>query len=278
MTANDSLERRIADHYAAEAPPRAPDWLLRSTLETIDATPQRRVLNRVPWRFPNMNNFAKVAIAAVVVIAVGAVGLSVLRPSTPSSVGGQPIASPSPSPASTPGTSPSDSPGSPPALTGTYTSDRYGFTISYPAGWVPRPATETWTTGFPDFSTTTGDVIYDPVLQGNLWIVVASQPLADGTTSTQWVDDLLASAGLGGVDTCDGPIEPVMIDGNQGRRCVSPSAAVAAGGRGYAVVLYVSGDDPALAVAYDRAYFDGILATLRLQPQDAVDSVPSASP
>jgi hypothetical protein len=37
MTANDRLERRVADYYAAEAPPRAPDWLLRSTLETIDA-------------------------------------------------------------------------------------------------------------------------------------------------------------------------------------------------------------------------------------------------
>ena len=81
MTANDNLERRIADHYAAEATPRAPDWLLRSTLEAIDVTPQRRVLMRVPWRDPHMNNFAKVAIAAVVVIAVGAVGLSLLRPS-----------------------------------------------------------------------------------------------------------------------------------------------------------------------------------------------------
>jgi hypothetical protein len=278
MTANDSLERRIADHYAAEAPPRAPDWLLRSTLDTIDATPQRRVLIRVPWRFPNMNNFAKVAIAAVVVIAVGAVGLSVLRPSTPSSVGGQPIASPSASASPTPGTSPSDSAESAPALTGTFTSNRYGFSISYPAGWVPRPGTDAWTTGFPDFGSTTGDVIYDPALQGNLWIVVASQPLAEGTTPTQWVDDLLASAGLGGVDSCDGPIEPVTIDGNQGRRCGSPSAAVVAGGRGYAVVLYRSADDPALAATYGRAYFDDILATLRLQPQDAVDSVPSASP
>ena len=167
---------------------------------------------------------------------------------------------------------------SPPALTGTYTSDRYGFSISYPAGWVPRPATDTWTTGFPDFGSTTGDVFYDPALQGNLWIVVASQPLAAGTTSTQWVDDLLASAGLGGVDSCDGPIEPVMIDGNQGRRCGSPSAAVVAGGRGYAVVLYRSSDDPAIAATYGRAYFDEILATLRLRPQDAVDSLPSASP
>ncbi len=276
MTANHSLERRIADQYAAEAPQRAPDWLLASTLETIDATPQRRVLISVPWRFTNMNSFAKVAIAAVVVIAVGAVGLSVLRPSTPSGVGGQPTASPSgsPSPSPTPSASPSSSPESPPALTETFTSAR-GFSISYPTGWVTRPATSPWTTGVPDFGSTAGDIIYDPVLESSLWIVVASQPLTDGTTATQWVDDALAV--LGADDFCDPPIEPVTIDGNQGRRCGS-TAAVAAGGRGYVILLYTSGDNPAAVAGYDEAYFDEILATLRLEPEDAVDPGPSASP
>ena len=268
MTANDSLERRIADHYAAEAPQRAPDWLLASTLQTIDDTRQRRVLIRVPWRSPNMNTFTKVAIAAVVVIAVGAVGLSLLRPSTSSGVGGQPGASPSASAFA----SPSGSSVSPPALTGTYTSDRYGFSISYPAGWVTRPATDTWTTSLPDFGSTTGDVIYDPVLQDHLWIMVASQSLPDGKTAAQWVDDLLVAAG-----ECAVPPGPVTIDGNQGQQCGS-LAAVAAGGRGYAIVLYTSGDDPTVVIAYDQAYFDAILATLQLQPQNAVDPGPSASP
>ena len=277
MTANDSLERRIADHYAAEATPRAPDWLLASTLETIEDTPQRRVLIRVPWRFPHMSNFAKLAVAAVVVIALGAVGLSVLSPQTPSEVGGQPTASPSASASPTPGTSPSSSSVSPTELTETFTSERFGFSISYPAGWVPRPATDAWTTGFPQYVSTNGDVIYEPVLGGDLWIVVASQPLADGTSSTQWVDDVLAT-GIGELDSCDPPIEPVTIDGNQGKRCGSPAAAVVAGGRGYAVLLYVGGDDSALADTYDRAFFDEILATVRLQPENAVESLPSASP
>ncbi len=277
MTANDSLERRIADHYAAEATPRAPDWLLASTLKTIEDTPQRRVLIRVPWRFPHMNNVAKLAVAAVVVIAVGAVGLSVLRPSTSSNLGGQPTASPSasPSPSPAPSASPSASPESPPALTETFTSER-GFSISYPTGWVPRPATTSWTTSFPDFASTDGDVIYDPVLQDHLWIVIASQPLADGTTAARWVDDLIAGLSANGL--CDPPIEPVTIDGNQGRQCGSSTAAVAAGGRGYAISLYTSGDDPAAVAKYDEAYFDEILATLRLQPEDAVDTLPSASP
>ena len=55
MNADLDLERRVADYYATEAPPRAPDWMLGAALATIDITPQRRVLIRVPWRFPIMN-------------------------------------------------------------------------------------------------------------------------------------------------------------------------------------------------------------------------------
>jgi len=65
MNANDNLERGIADVYHAEAPHRAPDWVLANALETIESTPQRRVLIRVPWRFPDMNNtFAKATLDA----------------------------------------------------------------------------------------------------------------------------------------------------------------------------------------------------------------------
>ncbi len=51
MNANDNLERGIADVYEREAPKRAPDWVLAKALETIESTPQRRVLIRAPWRF-----------------------------------------------------------------------------------------------------------------------------------------------------------------------------------------------------------------------------------
>jgi hypothetical protein len=71
MNANDDLERRIADFYETEAPPRAPDWVLGEALSTIDTTKQRRVLIRVPWRFPTMSSYAKLAVATVAVISVG---------------------------------------------------------------------------------------------------------------------------------------------------------------------------------------------------------------
>jgi hypothetical protein len=270
MSAHDDLERRIADFYASDVPTRAPDRVLGSVLDSIDDTNQRRVLIRAPWRFPNMNSFAKVAVAAVVVIAVGAVGLSVLGPGTEPGPGGPP--GPSPSPSASPSPSPSPSLIAK-ALTETFTSERYGFSISYPTGWATRPATDPWTTSFPDFGSTSGDVIYDPVLQDHLWIMVASQPLA-GKTATQWLDDLLA--GIGGAGICGEPTEPVTIDGTQGRLC-GASAATSAGDRGYLITLYTSGDDPAAVAEYDQAYFRQILATMQLTPEDAVDASPSAS-
>jgi hypothetical protein len=121
---------------------------------------------------------------------------------------------------------------------------------------------------------TSGDIIYDPVLESNLWLMVASQPLA-GKSAEQWVDAMLTE--LRGLDACDQPIEPVPIDGVQGRRCHS-SAAVSSGDRGYVIVLYTSGDDPAAVAGYDQEYFKAILATMQLTPEDAVDTPASASP
>lgn len=263
MNLNVDLGRRIAEFYASEAPPRAPDRVLEAVLEMTESTRQRRAPIRVPWRLPMMNTYAKLAIAAAVVIAGGAVGLSLLGPRSPSGVGGQSNASPSPSPS--------------PPLTETFTSERHGLSISYPSGWVARPATEAWTTGFPDFASSAGDIIYDPVQDaGHLWIMVASQPLA-GKTGDQWVDDILT--GLSSAENlCEPPREPVTIDSAPGERCAPSASAVSAGNRGYVILLYVSGDDPAVGLVYDQQYFEHILATVQLQPEDAVDVAPSASP
>ena len=285
MNANHELERRLADYYASEAPQRAPDRVLESVLAISEITRQRRAVFRSPWRFPIMNSYAKMAIAAVAVIAIGAVGLAVLRPGTSPGVRGLPAASPSMSPPPT--VSPSASFDGPLALTKTFTSERHGFSISYPTGWVTRPATEPWTghgsgcvIPIPCFVSTDGDVIYDPVsLAGNLWIVVASQPLG-GTSGEQWEDDLLAVLRSDGI--CEPPIEPVTIDDSEGKLCSSATAVTRAGDRGYLILLYVSGDDPTVGITYDQAFFNEMLATVQLIPEDAVDtassSAPSASP
>ena len=64
MRARFDLDQRIADYYATQAPPTAPDWVLREALATIDVTPQRRVLIRAPWRSLTMDTDTKSVTAA----------------------------------------------------------------------------------------------------------------------------------------------------------------------------------------------------------------------
>lgn len=79
MTTTRDLERRIAEFCATEAPQRAPVWVLESALATSERTRQRRGLIRAPWRFPIMDRDPRMVLAAVAVIAIGAVGLGALR-------------------------------------------------------------------------------------------------------------------------------------------------------------------------------------------------------
>jgi hypothetical protein len=263
MSVNHDLERRIADFYETEAPPAAPDWVLRDSLATIDITPQRRALIRVPWRrVPPMNTFARFAVAAVAVIAVGAIGVAILRPGTTPGIGG----ALSPSPSATP--SPVPSPSSPPKLTESYTSAVHGFTISYPADWNVRAATEPWTAGIPFQQDPSGDLIET---SNNRFLLVASQPRG-GRSSEAWFDAV--SSNRDWDDTCEPATVPVTIDGASGlivTHCDGTlTALVAVADRGYLVVLF--GFDES------EAWFQEILASMRLDPEGAIDGSPYPSP
>ena len=265
MTANDNLERRIADHYAAEVPQRAPDRVLHAALATIDTTRQRRVLVPAPWRLPTMNGFAKVAVAAVAVLAIGVLGLAVLRPGSGSGVGGQPTPSPT--------ASPTPDPSAPPPLGGTFISDVHGISLAYPTGWVTDPATRPWTPGEGlNYESPALDVIHDPKLDDNLFLAIASEPL-EGKTGDAWVADFLGDPDDGCGTT---PIEPITIDGVSGRMC-EQLAAVTTGGLGFHFRIY-TGDESSLSGYYDKAWFETVLATVQLSPEDAVAATPSGSP
>ncbi len=93
MSTTQHLEERIADYYQTEASPHAPNWLLTRALDVIDTTPQRRTVFGRPWRLPPMASVAKLAVGAVAIVTISAIGLTVLRPPA---VG--PATSPSPSP------------------------------------------------------------------------------------------------------------------------------------------------------------------------------------
>lgn len=262
MSVNHDLERRIAAFYETEAPPAAPDWVLRDALATIDITPQRRVLVRVPWRFPPMNTYARLAVAAVAVIAIGAIGVAFLRPGTTPDIGG----ALSPSPSATP--PPVPSPSAPPALTESYTSALHGFTVSYPAGWNVRVASRPWTAGIPFQQDPSADLIET---SSNRFLLVASQPLGS-RSGEAWSDAVSSNPDWG--DTCEPASEQVTIDGASGMivtHCDGTlTALVAVADRGYLVVLF--GFDES------EAWFREILASMRLDPQSAIDASPSPAP
>jgi hypothetical protein len=90
---------RLIDAFVAEGPTELPDRVYDAVREQIEQTNQRVVIG--PWRISDMHAFAKLAIAAAVLIAVGFAGVNLL-PSN-SSIGGlSPGPSPSPSPTPTP--------------------------------------------------------------------------------------------------------------------------------------------------------------------------------
>ena len=217
-----------------------------------------------------MNTYAKVAIAAVVVIAVGVVGLSLLRGSQGPSVGG-PVVSPSPSPTPSPSTTPN--PSLPPALTETFTSALHGISISYPTGWATQAATDQ-SPGFETgFLSPGADWIYEPLQQDHLFIALTSEALA-GAAGETWAGDYMSNPDEGCGTT---PTQAVTVDGAEGLMC-DGLALVWVTDRGYTIRLYRSGDDPWLDQAYDEAWFRTVLDTVQLAPEDAVDPSPSASP
>jgi hypothetical protein len=262
---------RLIHDFLMEGATELADPVYDAVRADIESNRQRVVIG--PWRMPTLNKLVPIGLGAVAVVVALVLGTQLLGPPRAGGVGGAPSAKPSataaPS-AAQPSPSPSESA---PALTGTFTSERHGISISYPIGWVTRPATEPWTTMVPDYLSNAGDVFYDPVREGNLWIAFASQPIGDSAPAA-WAADTIA------IDDGCGTTEPLAVDGATGLigagECTRATLTTA--GRGYFFWLYTGGDEPLLATIYDRAWFEEVLATVQLQSEAAVDGAPSASP
>lgn len=149
-----------------------------------------------------------------------------------------------------------------PALTETLASNVHGISVSYPAGWTPRTATEPWPAGEIVMQQSEfGDIIADDADE-NRFLALASQPLGDEAFDS-WAARYL------GIEGCD-PAEPITVDGAPGITGTScPLALAEAGGRGYLIWLY--GID-------DMEWFRQILATVQLDPDAAIDATPSDAP
>jgi hypothetical protein len=142
--ATDRDTTRIVRSWLEEGRTALPDHILDAVLDQVPATRQRRAWWPA-WRFADMNNIAKLLIAAAAVVAVAIVGINLL-PAGDGGVGG-PLVSPSPSPSPTPQASPSPSPAAAfppdgPLSAGTHAAiyDGIPFSFTVPtSGWRVDP-------------------------------------------------------------------------------------------------------------------------------------------
>jgi hypothetical protein len=262
MNADRDLERRLTDLYSAEAHLRAPDRVLGDVIDTVEMTPQRRAVSGLPRRIQTMNAFAKLAVAAVVVLALGAIGFAALSPRSPAV--GPPGFSPSPAPSeATPSPTialPTPTPlPTPAALTKTFTSPLHKIAIDYPGRWFVKPATQASTGAEANFGDPNADFIYDPTLQDHLYLATRSSPIGNQTPQAWLADQAVVSE-----CPSTGPVTIDGIAGTIGTDC--DVALVVKGDRGYAIHLYTSGDEPWVGQVYNRAWFLQVLATVKLDP------------
>lgn len=203
-------------------------------------------------------------------VYVGAIRLQPERPPVVSRETFEPAASP------TSTTSPSLL--VPPPLTERFDSALHGISVSYPAGWRTKPATQRWVHGPLAFDSSEVDVIFDPALQDAVYMAIVSEPL-DGQRPDDWCcspsveyPDVCepGSGGHGaGTSTLDGAKAFYVQSGciRHGRWGDRHAIFAATATRGYIVTLYVL--DASLGTNYDRDWFMSVLETVELRPENA---------
>ena len=264
---------RIIGSWMEEGRTRLPDHVLDAVLDQLPSTPQRRTMLGLPWRFPPMTSFAKLALTVVAIAAVGVVGLTLVQ---------GPVTGPAAPPSPTPSPSPVTPPPSP--FTERFDSAVHGLSISYPAGWETMPATEPRNDDSLTFGAADVDVIFDPTLQADLYIALVSEPLR-GLSGEEWVNGVNADdiCGVreegegvtGGSYNLDGASGFATSRIGSGAGC--DFVAVATGTRGYIIGLRIG--DEAHAEGFGWGWFKAVLETIDLRPEQAVDALsPAASP
>jgi hypothetical protein len=255
---NENDFDRTARAWLDDGPTRMADHALLSALKEIHTTRQRRAMWPVSMA-TSVTVVARVAMAAVLVVAVGLVAADVIRrvPDR-SSVGG---ASPSPSLQAALDF---------PDLTTTFVSPRNGFSVRHPDRVALTPAKQLW-----GFSKQVDDG-FDLVETGlGAFFQGASTEIPDGASIDDGVDAYLSEDSVS-PGSCRAPRSQqaeITIDGRPGKILECPKtteaavnevvATVVAGGRLYLFALLSDRSD-------FRAVFDAFAATIELTPETAV--------
>jgi hypothetical protein len=248
---NDNEFDLAARAWLEDGPTRISDRAVLSALEEIHTTRQRRAMWPA-WRATPVSIFARVASAAVLVVAVGLMAINVVqRQPDGSNVGG---ASPSPTPAQAVDF---------PDLTTTFVSSRNGFSVKHPDRAVLTPANvmDGWDPGDQE-----SDVGVDVVETGLVAVFKGASikaPEWEGSIDG-FVDDITP----GGCGATRSQQAEITIDGRSGWIAECPNeidAIVVAGGRLYLFTLLHERSD-------GRAVFDAFAATIDLTPETAADT------
>ena len=246
--------------------PRDPDLILGAWLDenaaplpastqraidiAIQEIPQQRRSSRLPRRPEQMSIILRfgMAAAAVLIVAVGAAAL--LRPTADPGFG----ASPPPAVSSSPSPDPS--------TWSTFTSERYGFEVRYPAGWDAYPSTGQYRPGEDNDDQAVSDRI--TVGAGFSGLYASSAAREAGTTPEQWIEQYVCP--------CEPDVtwEPTTVDGQPALYRLTNMGE-------QAVELYVFTDKRVYrfigvnVMVRDQPLWEAFLSTIRLHPEDAVD-------
>lgn len=221
MTSQQHLDR-VLDAFFQAGSDEVADRVIDGALLTIDHTPQRRAI-RVPWRFPEMNSSLKLATAAGLVVAVGALSALML-----SNRGDAPGALPRPTttairsapPSAPPTAAPSASPNLLDTSTWTtYVSARYGFSIAHPADWIEQRSDRDWTLA-KSVDCCPPDTAYENFILpgGNQGIVVSvwSVAVGPGTSVDSWLQAYCPKATTTPCTGIQSRAVPATMDGHTG--------------------------------------------------------------
>ncbi len=223
------------------------------------------------WRMQLAIRSAPLGVVLIGAVILGGCGGQAAMPSARAAA---PSASPSLTPAPTATTEPSPSQMSAPPLTQSFTSTLHGISLSHPEGWTAEAATNLWTDGPNSHSILDphDDRLLHPTLRDHLFLSISSQPIG-ASTPEDWITAQMAA--WADLEECTAT-EPIAVDGATGliggEGC--DLAVVTTDGRGYWISLRASKDDPSAVAPYDRAWFEAVLATVDLRPEEAIDAVP----
>jgi hypothetical protein len=162
-------------------------------------------------------------------------------------------------------------------MTQSFTSEKYGYSVRYPADWRVAPATTLWFP--PDWGASGSDMseldLITPVAAPGLFRA-ASALAPDATSVDDWIAEFITMSDFADCNPPRETLEQVVIGGKAGRLrgfCGNSPAAeieatVVVESRVYVFTLF-SGVESGAIEADERALFDAFAATIELHPEDA---------